>query len=717
MRSSGVSLSAPPGRSRWRPAGTIAVAAVLYAVAGILTLWIAQSVGLAAPVWPAAGIAFALVYQRGWPVAVGVAAGSFAVNAWSLSRDAWPVNTVLAVAVAVGVGAALQSIFGAVLVRRFLGTHLSLTRGAQVLGFLLLAGPASTIVNPTFGVLAELPAGIIEPSQAVIGWATWWVGDAIGVIVFAPLVLMALPEQDDIWRGRRWKVAIPSVAVTFVLLAVFMQNRLLDHERVQMMRDQLADSAVARLQDTVDKHSELLHSIEGLQAASDDVTVDEFRRFTDDALERFPNLQALSWNPYVSPGELASFEAEQRMQPGMADYRVVERTPDGELVPVADREDYVAVGFIEPMANNAAALGFDIGSNPVRREAIDRARDTGEIASTAPIELVQETGSQQGMLTMAPVYSTSEVPDTVDGRRDSLVGFAVGVYRLGGMVTDTFSTDEWNDVDVQLFDVTDESIEIGRRLADGSMAVGDHENPDTTSTSRTFDVNGRQWRVEVRPTAQVLGEAASGNEPLLLFGAMLIIGLLQAFLLVVTGMERQARRRADAAHFQAEHDPLTGLLNRRGFDLAFHAALDRTEGEGSQHVLLYLDLDGFKPVNDRGGHDAGDALLQQIAAAMTRSVRSRDVVARLGGDEFGVLLNDCGTDRGIAIAQSLDNAIRHVSVWANEQDLSVGVSIGVVPITAPLELDAGEIVRRADLACYRAKAGGGGVSLAEAAAR
>ena len=293
----------------------------------------------------------------------------------------------------------------------------------------------------------------------------------------------------------------------------------------------------------------------------------------------------------------------------------------------------------------------------------------------------------------------------------------MGVYRLGDMVTDTFTDEEWNGVDVQLFDVTDETVEIGHRLADGSLAEGEHENPDATPTSRTFDVNGRQWRVDVRPTAEVLGGAASGNEPLLLFGAMLIIGLLQAFLLVVTGMERQARRRADAASFQAEHDPLTGLLNRRGFDHAFHAALERTEAEGSSHVLLYLDLDGFKPVNDRGGHDAGDALLQQVAAAMTRSVRSRDVVARLGGDEFGVLLNDCGVDRGMTIAQSLNDAIGRVSVWANDQDLSVGVSIGVVPITAPLRVDAGEIVRRADLACYDAKASGGGVSLAETASR
>lgn len=713
MRSGGGDVRAEAGRSGWRVARTAVVAAGLYAVAGLLTLWIAQSIGLAAPVWPAAGIAFALVYQRGWPVAIGVAAGSFVVNARTLSLDGWDLRTVAFVGAMIGLGAALQAVVGAQLVGRGLGQHLTLNRGGQVLMFLLFAGPVATLVNPTFGVMAELWAGIIDPSDAFMGWATWWVGDAIGVIVFAPLVLMFLPEQADIWKDRRWKVAVPSLTVTFVLLAVFMQNRMLDQERIDLRRDQLADAAVASLEDTIDQHAEVLHAIEAFEHASVDVTAEEFREFTEDALRRFPNLQAVSWNPSVPSEDLAAFEAEQRVQPGLQDYTVTERTADGELVPVARRPFYVAVGYIEPVEMNRAALGFDINSNPLRRGALERARDTAETTSTAPVELVQETGSQQGMLTLTPVFARGRTLDTVEERRDALHGFAVGVYRLGDMLVDTFEESDWDGIDLRLTDVTDEPVIIGHRMADGTLDLKDADTGDVEPTVRTFDVNGRDWQLEVRPGAEVVGGATTGNAPLLLFGTMMIIGLLEAFLLLVTGMERLARRRAESADFQAAHDPLTALLNRRGFTRGFTAALDRTDTEGSPHVLLFLDLDDFKPVNDTSGHETGDELLRQIAAAMRHTVRHRDIIARIGGDEFAVVLNDCGVERGLAIAEELRAAIAHATVRANGIDHRVGVSIGAVAITAPVSASPDEFIRRADAACYWAKREGGGVRLAD----
>lgn len=713
MRTAGGDVRASTVQDRMARLATAAVVGAIYAAAGFITLWAAQSIGLAAPIWPAAGIAFAMVYQRGWWVAFGVAAGSFAVNARTLAFDGWGVQTVVFVAAMIGVGAALQALAGAQLVERFLGRHVSLNRGAQVLAFLALAGPVATLVNPTFGVTAELWAGIIAPSDAFIGWATWWVGDAIGVIVFAPLALMLLPEQADIWISRRWKVAIPSLTVTIVLLSVFMQNRMLDLDRVELRRSQIADAAVASLVDTIEQHSEVLHSIEGLQLASDNVSAEDFRVFTAETLQRFPNLQAVSWNPVVTKSELAAFEAEQRAQPGMADFLVTERDADGDLIPVRDRPYYVVVGYIEPIATNQAALGFDINSGPLRRAAIERARDTGEITSTAPIELVQETGSQQGMLTLMPVYRTTSEPVTVEERRGSLVGFAVGVYRLGDMVVDTFDNPDWDGVDIRLSDVTNEPTLIGHRTHDGTLDL-EHADIAATdvATSRTFEVNGREWQLDVTPDAELVGGATSGNAPLLLFGAMIIIGLLEAFLLLVTGTERLARRRAESADFQAMHDPLTGLLNRRGFTRGFSAALDRTDSDGSPHVLLFLDLDRFKPVNDMSGHETGDELLRQIASAMRRTVRQRDIVARVGGDEFAVVLNDCGVDRGLAIANDLRYAISNATVRADDRDHRVDVSIGAVLIAPPIDQSPDEYVRRADAACYAAKREGGGVQLA-----
>lgn len=681
---------------------TAAVACVLYAAIGLITLQVSRYSGLAAALWPAAGIAFALVYQRGWVVAIGIAGGSFALNAWTLADQGQSSSAVAFTAAMVGIGAAAQALVGAGLVTRFVGSRSMLIDGRAIGLFLLLSGPVACLVNPTIGVGAELAAGVISPADAFLGWLTWWAGDTAGVLVFGPITLMLLPEQAAIWSGRRWKVAVPSVLVTMVLASAFVSNRDLDDRRMEMRRNQVAASAVADLEAEIDRHTEVLFGVDGLMRASESVSAEEFRTYTQTMLERFSDLQAVSWNPQVSGSALADFHATQRAQPELADYTVSERSADGTLVPVAPRSEYVVVGYIEPIANNRSALGFDIASNPTREAAIARARDTGEITGTAPVDLVQETGTQKGMLVLLPVYDGADNPDSEAARRSALRGFAVGVYRLDDFVDRTFEGDSWDGVQVVVTDVTDEQdpIEIGRN--EPTQVI---ESAETVSAK--LAVHGREWRVDVTPSDKVLGDVRTTSVPVLLVAGLLIIGLLEAFLLLVSGTERQARRQAQASDFDATHDPLTNLLNRRGFNRALQAAEERTRLEGEQHVLLYLDLDAFKAVNDRAGHDVGDDMLRLVAGVLQHSVRRRDVVARIGGDEFLVILNSCDLDRGLAIADQIVSDIGKAHIRVDEDELRVGVSIGIVPVVPEGSSDLDELVNAADRACLEAKRDGG----------
>lgn len=252
---------------------TVLLAAVLYAAAGLVTLGLAAYTGLAAPLWPAAGIAFALVYQRGRIVALGVLAGSFLVNALTLAGDQFSTAAILLTAGLIAIGAALQALVGSELVTRRLGSHVSLSHAGQITLFLLLAGPVACLVNSTVGVGAQLLTGVIEPSEALVGWATWWAGDSMGVMVFAPLTLMLLPGQADVWRDRRWKVAAPSVVVTLILLFAFVSNRDLEQRRVGLREQQLAAEASADLEAAVEVHAEVLRGIGGLFDASEFVGV------------------------------------------------------------------------------------------------------------------------------------------------------------------------------------------------------------------------------------------------------------------------------------------------------------------------------------------------------------------------------------------------------------------------------------------------------------
>ena len=163
------------------------------------------------------------------------------------------------------------------------------------------------------------------------------------------------------------------------------------------------------------------------------------------------------------------------------------------------------------------------------------------------------------------------------------------------------------------------------------------------------------------------------------------------------------RRLHRALHYQASHDALTGLINRREFENRLTAAVENARQDAdSRHALLYLDLDQFKLVNDTCGHPAGDQLLKQITGVLQSRVRSGDTLARLGGDEFGILLQSCALDQALRIAESLRQAIRDFRFIWQDGVLEVGASIGIVEITNDTPTVA-NVMSAADVACYSAK--------------
>lgn len=172
------------------------------------------------------------------------------------------------------------------------------------------------------------------------------------------------------------------------------------------------------------------------------------------------------------------------------------------------------------------------------------------------------------------------------------------------------------------------------------------------------------------------------------------------------GHEVTELRRAELElEHRASHDSLTGLVNRHRLRTELQAAIDRAADEGGGLALLYMDLDGFKRVNDRGGHAVGDRLLRELAARLQRGVRQDDLVARVGGDEFVVLLPDCrSVDAAREVAQSL--RARLTAPYRLPEGLfQLDASIGVAMFPAD-GADAEALLVHADRAMYAAKPGG-----------
>jgi diguanylate cyclase (GGDEF)-like protein/PAS domain S-box-containing protein len=174
---------------------------------------------------------------------------------------------------------------------------------------------------------------------------------------------------------------------------------------------------------------------------------------------------------------------------------------------------------------------------------------------------------------------------------------------------------------------------------------------------------------------------------------------------IVFGDVTKERRLKRALSYQASHDALTGLINRREFDTRLETAVTAAQRGEGEFVLLYVDLDQFKVVNDTCGHSAGDRLLRDITSLLQTRVRASDTIARLGGDEFGLLLERCSLEQAERVADSIRQAIHGYRFLWGANSLSVGASIGVVRI-ARETTSAASVLSAADIACYAAKDGG-----------
>jgi diguanylate cyclase (GGDEF)-like protein len=178
-------------------------------------------------------------------------------------------------------------------------------------------------------------------------------------------------------------------------------------------------------------------------------------------------------------------------------------------------------------------------------------------------------------------------------------------------------------------------------------------------------------------------------------GSIVTIGML------VGALRLRVDELLGALELSASTDPLTGLANRRAYEEAFNRECERRARTGRPGALLMVDCDGFKRVNDRGGHAAGDRVLKRVAATMAANIRSVDTLARLGGDEFSILLSDLEPGISAAIGERVRRAV------AELDGDRMTVSIGIVELVPELPVDLTTAVSAADRAMYRAKQLGG----------
>ena len=326
------------------------------------------------------------------------------------------------------------------------------------------------------------------------------------------------------WRRRRLSVALP-VAATFtlsVLLFFYASRR--EQEALRTAFEDRARTLASAVQASCEGHMEVLVSLESLFSSEPSVSREEFGWFVTKSLSRHPGIRALSWNPRIMAADRARFEVE-------AGAPITQRDAAGRRILAPPRPEYVVVLYVEP-ATDLKAVGIDVASEPVRREALIRARDNGLIAATGPIRLVNDDGELLSILLFAPVYGPRSAPVGIARRRREIRGYATGAFRLADLVETAIRDLPRDGMALALFDRA-EPARSGLLYADALWPLHGKKAGGPIWRER-FAFGGRPWEVRVAATHSYPESDRSWRVWLILLGGSLLSGLLGAFLFVVT---------------------------------------------------------------------------------------------------------------------------------------------------------------------------------------
>lgn len=343
-------------------------------------------------------------------------------------------------------------------------------------------------------------------------------------------------------RPYHWLSAIVLVAgITLSALAFFVVQ---DNERkdIDAAFNRAATDHLIAVRQGYERSVEVVQSLGALYAASDNVTREQFSAFTQHLLTIFPGIQALEWIPRVTAeGRTAHENAGKEAFP---QYQITERKAQGQMERAVSRPEYFPVYYVEPYVGNEIALGFDLGSNPVRLAALNQSRDTGDITATAKITLVQERASQSGFLIFSPIYRSQAPLDTVQRRRANLLGFVLGVFRVGDVVEKALSYHAPGGIDSRLYD---NSAPQGERFLYSHLSRAQEQRAEPNSLEAlsghellkisTFDIAGRHYTLLLAPTRGRFLTHPSWTAWGILASALMLTALLALYLQI-------ARKRA-----------------------------------------------------------------------------------------------------------------------------------------------------------------------------
>ena len=506
-------------------------AALAYIVAARIGGALSIPPDFASVVWPAAGVALsAFLLLRTSLAFIGILLGASFANLYNTTNGFAVTDAVSVITgVALGVAAALQGYFGAWLYRTYLSEAGRWDEPAHLLKFCIVVVLLGSVVSVTMGTLTLYSNGFITTDRLMFNWITWWIGDAIGVLLVTPMIQVVAAPENQYSSGRKLKVLLPVAVTLAVVFGLFHKSLEFTREKIvsdlEAAADRLAQTVEARLIISENK----LVAYSALFTASEEVSSDEFAQFSERVMASDDAFSAVGWTEVVDGDGRDRWERYFR-ENGHPDFRFTEFGDGGELITATPKERYYPVLYIYPFEKNQRAFGLNLAANPDRKAALLRAAEEKKPIATAPITLAQETGNQKALIVYMPVFALNA--------ENTLLGYASGVMKINGILGDSVTLSRQAGLRFNLYDISqDETLKI--------FEADEEIHPRLPLFSYRENFAGRTYRLDIFPAADFDFGRDDWPSYVILTGGFIIATLFLVFVLTTTGQIATVQRKVE----------------------------------------------------------------------------------------------------------------------------------------------------------------------------
>lgn len=508
------------------------ISALAYYIAGLVGLELAIPPGFASAVWPASGVALALmIMQPSIWVIVGTFVASFLLNITLISVEWASFDlSITVIPSLIASGAALQLLAGYFLYNRFIDKKITADVGDTIIRFSLLVVPLSSLISASVGTTTLLSFEVIEKEAYLFSWVTWWLGNSIGILLFTPMLAVMFDKKSQFQFSRKIQIVVPSIFIFSCTCLLFFWSIESRHDNMEREFEAKTNGYTQKIQERLKLSKGKIQSFQAFFQGSNYISFNEFEAYSKTLLAEENALHGVGWTEITAHEDRVKVESEIRKQG--YDHFEFRRPENKVMVRVEDKSEYYPVLYIYPYKDNQQALGLDLSTLPGRLELLKKIQITGKGRVTSPITLVQEQKNEKAIIMYIPVWK--KYPND-----EKIRGYVSGVYRISGILGSVVEDARDNNIGFLMTDITD--TEKTSYLIERSIPAHAY----VIDKSKIIEFQDRKYQVVFSASIDYQLDNKDWISWIVLISGFLIAALLQAFILMMSGAIAHTNRIVD----------------------------------------------------------------------------------------------------------------------------------------------------------------------------